>query len=107
MSHRSTLQGLLRQCKADPDDATRLVLAEVAELSVEITRLSGGLASALAGSPHLTNLRRLEVNADRANGPALKALLGSPHLDGLVALNLWGCSISPAGFRALAASPLL
>jgi uncharacterized protein (TIGR02996 family) len=51
-------------------------------------RISDAGAAALAGSPHLRNLRRLNLRDNRIGDEGVRALLASPHLAGLTELKL-------------------
>lgn len=58
------------------------------------TGLGDELAEALAGNPHLTNLRSLDLAHNNITGAGLTALLTSPHLRNLAFLSV---GYNPAG----------
>jgi uncharacterized protein (TIGR02996 family) len=74
-----------------------LVVKEYADVEAEGAR-------ALAGSPHLTNLRHLILESNRIGPEGARALAASPHLANLRSLDLRDNEIGAEGAQALAAS---
>jgi uncharacterized protein (TIGR02996 family) len=71
------------------------------------TRIGPAGLAALAGSPHLTGLRKLDLGQNPVGDEGLRAIAGSRTLTGLTWLNLFDAQVTDEGVAALVASPVV
>jgi hypothetical protein len=60
------------------------------------------IARAVAGSPHLANLKELDLSQRRIGLDGLRAIIESPHLKNLRRLRLRYCALSPYALKLAA-----
>lgn len=108
ISHLTTLE--MGGNDIGPDGVTALLGANslnLTELDLStISHRGDELARILAGSAHLTKLRRLDLATNTLCDNGLEVLLKSPHLAGLMGLRLSDNPLTNAGAFALARSSL-
>jgi uncharacterized protein (TIGR02996 family) len=83
------------------------VFAVAPVVEVHFSGSDDAALAVVAGSPHLSQLRRLRVIYGEVGDAGAAALAASPYAARLDTLNLFACKVGPTGAAALARSPNL
>lgn len=99
---------LFEQNHLDPAGLARVrQLTQIEELDLTRTNLNPIGLAALLRSKYLTGLRTLDLSSNNFEDAGAEVLAGAKSLAGrLRSLSLRSCGLTPAGFAALAASPV-